>query len=459
MRLRGAAPDAYTLPPLIQRCVKESEGLVGRGIHGLVVKNGIQSSVHVGSCLIGFYGKCGDVGDARNLFDEMPERNEVSWTSMIVVYTNSERLVDARRVFDEMIEEARRGIDIMPWGYMAAWKAMICGYVKFGDLISARKLFEEMPVKDVVSYTAMVDGYGKSGDMVSARYLFEQCQRKDVFLWSALLSGYSQNGQPNEAVNMFLEMQGNNVRPDEHIMVSVMSACSQLGQLELAKWVDSYMRSGSFDLKNTHVVAALVNMNAKCGNVERALSLFNNMPRRDLILYCSMIQGLSAHGQGSKAVGLFYQMLSEGLTPDDVAFTVILNACSRQGLVEEGYRFFELMRNESSIVPSPDHYSCMVDLFGRSGQLRAAFDLINSMPVEHHVGAWGALLGACKLHCATELGEEVAARLVKLEPGNAGNYILLSNIYAAADRWMDVTVLRNQMVAQGLKVIPGRSWS
>ncbi|KAL9259048.1 putative pentatricopeptide repeat-containing protein [Drosera capensis] len=288
----------------------------------------------------------------------MPGKNEVSWTSMIVLYLELERLGDARRVFDEMIKEGEMGL---------GWE-----------------LFDNMPEKDMVSYTAMADGYAKSGDMVFTRHLFEQCEKKDVFLWSALISGYAQNGLPKAAVNMFLAMQQRSVRPDQHIL---------------------------------------------------------------------------AHGQGSKAVSLFYQMLGEGITHDDVAFMVILNACSRQGLVEDGFRLFELMRSQSSIVPSHDHYACMVDLFGRSGLLRPAFNLIKSIPVEAHVGAWVALLGACKLHCATELGEEVAARLAQLEPQNAGNYVLLSNIYAAANRWMDVTALRNQIDAQGLEVIAGRSYT
>ncbi|KAK9289721.1 hypothetical protein L1049_007880 [Liquidambar formosana] len=199
-------------------------------------------------------------------------------------------------------------------------------------------------------------------------------------------------------------------------------------------------------------------MNAKCGNMERATKLFEEMPKRDIISYCSMIQGLSIHGHGAQAVGLFARMLNEGLTPDDVAFTVILIACSRAGLVEEGCHYFDCMRHQYSIVPSPDHYACMVDLLGRSGRLKAAYELIKSMPVEPHACAWGALLGACKLHCDIELGELVAGRLFELEPQNAGNYVLLSNIYAAADRWLDVSLVRYKMKERGIRKIPGCSW-
>lgn len=170
-------------------------------------------------------------------------------------------------------------------------------------------------------------------------------------------------------------------------------------------------------------------MNAKCGNMERANKLFEEMPKRDLISYCSMIQGLSSHG-------LFERMLSEGLTPDDVAFMVILSVCSQAGLIKEGCHYFNSMIRDYSIVPSPNHYACMLDLLGRAGRLEAAYVLIKSMPVEPHAAAWGALLGACKMHCNLEIGEEVANRLFDIEHDNGGNYVALSNIYAEANRWL-----------------------
>ncbi|XVF07591.1 hypothetical protein REPUB_Repub06bG0152700 [Reevesia pubescens] len=171
-----------------------------------------------------------------------------------------------------------------------------------------------------------------------------------------------------------------------------------------------------------------------------------------------MIQGLAIHSQEAQAIELFNRMISEGLIPDEIAFTIILNACSGAGLVEEGWHYFEIMKNEYSMVPTLDHYACMVDLLSRTGRLKAAYELIKSMPVEPHAGAWGALLGACKLHGDVELGELIAARLFDLEPLNAANYVLLSNIYAAAKQWMDVSLVRNKMMERGVRKIPGCSW-
>lgn len=443
----NASPDGYTFPPLINKCANALALREGRVLHGSIVRCGIETDVYVGSSLVDFYGKCREIECARKMFDIMPVRNEVSWTAMLVGYLNVGEALEAKNLFDEM-----------PNRNLTSWNAMISGFVRYGDLRSARELFNEMPEKNAVSYTTMIDGYAKAGDMVSARMLFEQSDEKDIVSWSALISGYAQNGQPNEVIQMFYMMHCRSVKPDEFTMVSLMSACSQLGCLELAKTIDSYMHQSSFDLKRVQVAAALVDMNAKCGNMDRASTLFEQMPTRDVISYCSMIQGLSIHGSGPQAVALFERMLKEGLVPDTIAFTVILTACSHAGLVEEGCHYFDSMVNEFSLEPSPDQYACLIDLLGRSGKLKAAYDILKSMPVKPHAGAWGALLGSCKLHCDLELGEEVARRLIELEPLNAGNYVLLSDIYAAANKWLDVSLLRLKIREKGLRKIPGCSW-
>lgn len=395
--------------------------------------------------LVDMYGKCGLIADARRVFDGMSKRSVVSWTAMLVGYVAVGDVVEAEKLFGEM-----------PQRNVASWNAMLQGFIKAGDLSGARDVFDAMPEKNVVSFTTMIDGYAKVGDMVAARFLFDRAMGKDVVAWSALISGYVQNGQPNQALKVFFEMESMNVKPDEFILVSLMSASAQLGHLELAQWVDSYVSKSCIDVQQDHVIAALLDMNAKCGNMDRASKLFEERPKRDLVLYCSMIQGLSIHGRGEQAVNLFNRMLMEGLYPDEVAFTVILTACSHAGLVDEGWNYFQSMKQKYYISPSPDHYACMVDLLSRSGHIRDAYELIKLMP-EPHAGAWGALLGACKLYGDSKLGEIVANRLLQIDHLNAANYVLLSDIYATSERWIDVSLVRSKMRERRVRKIPGCS--
>ncbi|QHO36187.1 Putative pentatricopeptide repeat-containing protein [Arachis hypogaea] len=434
MKAHGSLPDRYTYSSVIKACSSMCRSWEGKLLHGSALRCGVEGDMFVGTCLVDMYGKCGKIGDARKVFDGMSEKNAVSWTAMVVGYVKVGDMVEAKRLFDEM-----------PQRNVASWNAMIWGFVKVRDLGNARVVLDAMPEKSVVSFTIMIDGYAKAGDMATSRFLFDQAPEKDIVAWSTLISGYVQNGQPNRALRVFLEMESMNVKPDEFILVSLMSASSQLGNLELARWVDSYVNKSSIDMKQDHVIAALLDMNAKCGNMERALKLFEETPNRDLVSYCSMIQGLSIHGFEEDALNFFNRMVKDGLTPDEVAFKIILTACSHAGLVDEGWNYFRSMKEKYCISPSPDHYACMVDLLSRSGHLRDAYELIKVMPVEPHAAAWGALLAACKAYGDSELGEIAANQLFEIEPQNAANYVLLSNIYAAANRWIDVSLVRTKM--------------
>ncbi|CAH8277278.1 unnamed protein product [Arabidopsis lyrata] len=447
MRTGFARPDEYTFPLVMKVCSNNAEFRVGSTVHGLVLRIGFDKDVVLGTSFVDFYGKCKDLCSARKVFGEMPERNVVSWTALIVAYVKSGELEEAKRMFD-----------LMPERNLGTWNALVDGLVKSGDLVNARKLFDEMPKRDIISYTSMIDGYAKGGDMVSARDLFENARGVDVRAWSALILGYAQNGQPNEAFKVFSEMCAKNVKPDEFIMVGLMSACSQMGCFELCEKVDSYLHQSMNKFSSHYVIPALIDMNAKCGHMDRAAKLFEEMPQRDLVSYCSMMEGMAIHGCGSEAVRLFEKMVDEGIVPDEVAFTVILKVCSQSRLVEEGLRYFELMRKEYSILASPDHYSCIVNLLSRTGKLKEAYELIKSMPFEAHASAWGSLLGGCSLHGNTEIAEVVARQLFELEPQSAGSYVLLSNIYAALDRWADLAHLRDKMNENGIKKICGRSW-
>ncbi|XP_072970426.1 putative pentatricopeptide repeat-containing protein At5g37570 [Typha angustifolia] len=437
-------PDAFSFPSLLSACSKASAFGTGASAHAVALCCGLDNDLFVRTALVDFYSKCGKISAARALFDSMEVRNEVTWTAIISGYLTFGDLASAKYLFDEM-----------PTKNAVTWNVMIAGYVKFRDLISARRLFAEMPNRDEVSFTTLIDGFVKAGDMVSARSLFKELVERDLFIWSVMISGYVQNGRPGEALRMFFELYEQGIQPDEYIVVGLMSASSQLGSLEMAKWVDSYVAQSLIDVKNARILAGLIDMNAKCGNIERAAILFESMPDKDVISYCSMMQGYCLHGLGAKAVDLFSRMLQDGLSPDNVAFTVVLTACSHAGLVEEGKKYFDLMRNEYLIVPSADHYACMVDLLGRSGRLNEAYELVKLMPVEPHAGAWGALLGACRLYCDIDLGNVVANKLFQIEPQNAGNYVSLSNIYAVANRWAAVSELRTMMRESGVRKIPG----
>ncbi|KAL6652864.1 hypothetical protein ACP70R_011789 [Stipagrostis hirtigluma subsp. patula] len=445
--LRSAArPDCFSFPSLLRASACVSCLPAGSALHGAAIRLGVDADLFVRTALIQLYGRCGSPGAARALFDQLAVPSEVSWTAIIMAYVNSGDIVAARELFDRM-----------PHRNTVHWNAMVDGYVKCGDMEGARRLFDEMPERTATGYTSLIGGYTKAGNLEAARSLFDKLEDRDVFSWSAMISGYAQNGYPGEALRIFNEFQEQGILPDELLVVGLMSACSQIGNVMLARWIEDYITKYSIDMNNVHVLAGLINMNAKCGNLERATVLFESMPVRDVFSYCSMMQGHCLYGSANKAVELFSRMLLEGLSPDSAVFTVVLTACSHARLVEEGKKYFDMMKNVYLIVPSGDHYACLVSLLGRCGMLKDAYELIKSMPGKPHPGAWGALLGACQLHCDIELGKIAAKKLFEIEPDNAGNYVSLSNIYANINRWGDVSEIRAEMNVKGIAKIVGRT--
>ncbi|KAJ3675122.1 hypothetical protein LUZ60_004164 [Juncus effusus] len=449
LSLSADPPDSFTFPPLLRLSSRHMAVQTGTNLHALSIHLGLDLDLFVRTALIDFYGRSLMVDSARNLFDTMSQPNTVSWTALIAGYLRIKDLKSAQQLFDKMPE--RNSV---------TYSVMIDGCIKNGDLQSAQQLFDKMPEKNKVSCTCLIHGFAKSGDLTSAKLYFDKLtyQEKDIFTWSVMISGYAQNGQPHDALNLIHEFHKLNIKPDACIIVGLMSACSQIGSLTLAKWIDSYISSKSIDIKNPRVLTTLIDMHAKCGNITRAQQLFDEMPQRDIISYCSMMQGYCLNGSGSKAVSLFSQMLLEGLNPDPICFTVVLTACTNSRLVEQGKKYFHMMEHKYNIIPSNDHYACLVDLLGKSGKITEAFEIIKNLPVEKNEGAWGALLGACRINGNVEIGDFVAKKLFEMEPKNGGNYVSLSNIYANADRWGEVSRVRSVMSEKGVRKVPGCSW-
>ncbi|KAF9603094.1 hypothetical protein IFM89_033819 [Coptis chinensis] len=272
-----------------------------------------------------------------------------------------------------------------------------------------------------------------------------------------MITGYAQNGRPNEALMLFRRMEEVGVKPDAVTMTSVISASAQLGGAELAHWIGSYVDREGIE-RNEKVLTALLNMHAKCGNVEEACCLFEEIPNPDVFSYSALIIGLASHGHGIKALNVFHRMKEQGIDPDYITFVGVLTACTHTGLIEDGLRFWENMVKEYGIIPGADHYGCIVDMLGRAGKLDEALKMIKNMPMGPNPGALGALLAACRTYGNLEIAESVCEQLVKLEPENTGNYILLSNIYASREHWDEAAKVRVAMRDNSVTKLPGCSW-
>ncbi|XP_057861154.2 putative pentatricopeptide repeat-containing protein At3g23330 [Cryptomeria japonica] len=495
----GIKPNNYTYPIMLKACSSLLALEEGRQIHYDIIRNGLESDVYVGAALVDMYGKCGSVEEARQLFDKMSKRDVVSWNSLIAGYTQNGCAKEALQIFCQMQEA-----DVKPSAVTMAIVLPACtqladlkqGYAQNGFGNDALNLFHQMQLnnitpdfpsivsvlrgcahsasvqqgKSIHAYivhsgfdedinvgNSLVAMYAKFGTTEDAFQFFDSMPKRDVISWNAMIAGYAQNGHACEALTVYQHMQNQNVKPDVTTMVSVLPSCADLAALQQGKYIHGYILRNGLEL-SISMGNALIDMYAKCGRVQMAHRLFDRMAVRDIVSWNVMIGGYGLHGHSNEALQLFSQLQQDGIKPDHITFICVLSSCTHAGLVDEGRQFFNTMNRDYCITPRMEHYICMVDLLGRAGYLDEAQHFIKSMPFEPAAGIWGALLGACRIHCNVKLAEHIAAHHLELEPHNMGCYVLLSNIFAAAGRWHDAEKVRAVLKDTGLKKNPGRSW-
>lgn len=368
-----AVPDKYTFTFVITSCSHQNSMHSGEVVHGMAVKNGLESDLFVGNSVINLYAVFARWEDAQKVFDGMPERDAFTWTSLLR------------------------------------------GYTRGGEIDEAFRLFDGMPIRNSVSWAVMISG-------------FVDCERHV------------------EALGCFHDiLSEGKVKPDEVILVSVLSACAHLGALHQGNWIHGYINGNQIKFSSS-IITALIDMYAKCGRIDRAKQVFHTASRRDVFNYTSMINGLSLHGLGKEAVQVFSQMLEENVTPNDITILGLLNGCSHSGLVNEGSSIFFDMESSWGIIPKIEHYGCYVDLLGRAGLLERAFEVVKSMPMRPDIVIWRALLSACRIHRNAKLGEQIAIHIEELDlNGHNEGKVLLSNLNASLGKWERVAELRNLM--------------
>ncbi|WOG83997.1 hypothetical protein DCAR_0103176 [Daucus carota subsp. sativus] len=465
MKSLGLLPNNFTYPFLFIACGNLLVVDHGRLGHSMVWKLGLVVDGHVRHSLITMYSKCGQVGCAREVFEEITDRDLVSWNSMISGYSKMGFARDAVSLFGRMRDE----------GFQPDEMSVVSVLVACGDLgdLSCGKLIEGFVTESEInlnSYvgSALINMYGKCGDLVSARSIFDRMKQKDVVIWNAMITGqvsFSKNIRSNNRnfmaeslISLFKSMIEAGVSTDRITLIGLLSACATIGLLDVGNWVKAYASEIGL-LSDVYISTALIDMYAKCGSVEQACTVFENMPQKNTASWNAMISAFAFHGKAQKALALFERMCKEDTAacPDDITFVGVLSACVHAGLVNEGRQFFDLMGSSFGLVPRVEHYSCMVDLLARAGLVYEAWDFIVKMPEKPDEITLGALLGACHKVGNADVGERVIQILLETEPSNSGNYVISSKIYANSKRWDDAAKMRLLMRERAVTKVPGYS--
>lgn len=484
LRNGGSRPDNYTYPLLLGVCASLSLNFMGRVVLGHVFQVGLDLNRFVHNAVIHMFVSCRELEAARKVFDKSSVRDLVSWNSLIHGYVRRGLSCEALRIYEEMEVKGVEPDEVTMVGVVSSCaqlvdlslgrefhrlieenglsltgplaNALMDMYAKCGNLEVAQALFDNMTKKTIVSWTTMIAGYAKHGFLEIAHRLLYEVPERNVEPWNAMIGGYVQAKRSKEALALFHEMQAWNINPNEITMVCCLSACSQLGAVDVGIWIHYYIEKHGLSL-NVALGTALVDMYSKCGNITKALNIFSDMPRKNCLTWTSIICGLALNGHAHDAISYFEEMINTGLKPDEITFLGVLSACCHGGLVEEGRKYFSLMNTNFNLCPKLKHYSCMVDLLGRAGLLQEAEELINSMPSKADAVVWGALFFACYIHKNVLMGERAASKLVELDPHDSGIYVLLAKMYRESNMWEEAGKAQNMMKERGLEKTPGCS--
>ncbi|PON84986.1 DYW domain containing protein [Trema orientale] len=459
---------------------------------------------------------CGDLSKAKEIFDEIPGRNVVSWTTMIHGLMLSGEVEMAELLFREMptrdvaawnsmihgyfsngrVEDAINLFEVMPCRNVVSWTSMIGGLDQNGKSDEALFLFQKMigsgfkPTSTtlVCALTASANllalnlGVKIHGQIVKLGYCFDEflsaslitfyanCKQiensckvfmeklhKNVAVWTALVTGFSLVGKPENALEVFRDMMKLGVLPNQSSFTSALNASCGLEALDRGKEIHSAAIKLGLGT-DVFVGNSLIVMYSKCGNISDGIAVFMRTDQKNIVSWNSAIMGCAQHGFGMSTLTLFSQMMRRGIEPDEITFTGLLSACSHSGMLQKGRGFFKFFSETESFEVKREHYACMVDVLGRCGRLEEAEDLVRNMPFEANSMVWLAVLGACRNHSNLDVAERAAKKIFDLEPNCSAAYVLLSNIYASANRWSDVSRIRMTMKHNSIVKQPGSSW-
>ncbi|KAL4571600.1 hypothetical protein LXL04_018363 [Taraxacum kok-saghyz] len=425
-----------------------------KSLHAQLSVAGLLNDLLLINKLLYMYVRYNALDDANSLFDEMPARNQISWSVMIGGFAKASNHTNCFETFREYIRSGEQ-LDV----YTLPSVIRVCRDIKdlkMGKLVHhiAHKFGLHM---NTFVCVALVDMYAKCGVIDDARKLFDIMPEKDLTTWTVMIGACAANGNASESLVLFDHMRESGLLPDKVCMVTIVNACAKLGAMHKAKLIHKLIQT-QYHSVDMILGTAMIDMYAKCGSIETARQVFDEMPQRNVITWSTMISAYGYHGQAQKALEIFHIMSKNKITPNKITFLSLLYACSHSGLVNEALQIFSLMQNQYLIKPDVKHYTCMVDLLGRAGRLDQAFTMIKNMNVEKDEGLWSSFLASCRIYNQVEMAQKAAGSLLEINPQNPSHYIMLSNIYAKAGKWDDVAKIRVQMNNINVKKTPGWTW-
>ncbi|XP_010548592.1 PREDICTED: pentatricopeptide repeat-containing protein At3g58590 [Tarenaya hassleriana] len=421
MSEQGVSANESTFVGVVNSCARVEMLKFGRTIHGMVIKKGYGTDVFVGSALIDLYVKCDNLEDSRLCFDDICEKNVVSWNSLISGYADKNSSEVCISLFLHMLRLGFRPNEftfssflktcgspeikqlhsvVIKTGYEEndyVLSSLISSYVKNGLISDALVLHDGSTARFFVAPSNIIAGmYNRSGLYLESLKLISMLEYPDDISWNIAIAACSRAAKHSEALELFKHKLQSRILPDNYSYASVLSTCTELCDLAVGSSIHCLIAKTGFHRADAFVCNLLINMYGKCGSIRSAVKIFDEAREKNLVTWTALISSLGIHGYAHEAFKKFGEMVSLGFKPDRVSFVSMLTVCRHSGLVKEGMDLIQRMKSDYGVEPEMEHYRCGVDLLVRNGYTKDAEKFIAEMPFPPDASVWRTFLEGCK---------------------------------------------------------------
>ncbi|GJS42670.1 pentatricopeptide repeat-containing protein [Tanacetum coccineum] len=384
-------PDFYTFPPVLKACRNIKDGT---RIHCWILKSGLEWDVFVAASLVHMYCRFDLFDSAYQIFSNMPARDMGCWNAIISGFCQNGKVEKAVNILDEMKFEGIKMDSITV-------STVLPVYAQMDDMLQGRLLhlyvIKHGLDSDLFVSNAFVNFYAKFGEVEQAQKIFDNLVKKDLVSWNSIIAAYEQNHFPDCAVDFFRQMQMKGFKPDLLTLVSIASSIAQSRDFSSSKCVHGFILRRCWFDKDVIIGNTVVDMYAKLGDVDSARRLFEILSLKDVVSWNTMITGYGQNGLASEAIEVYRMMVEiASVTPNQGTWASIIPAYAHIGALKEGATTHgKVLKN--GLLLDVFIGTCLVDLYGKCGQVEDAMLLFYEVPRTSSV-PWNAVISCLGIH-------------------------------------------------------------